>query len=232
MALSYQVKLAITIAIFTLLIGALIIEREVRWFEGRYSPNDITERDLTELQGDIAVDSEERGGVEVPGREDVNCGGEVCHRDEWINWPYSGVVALPNSDLHWERMKSFIPEGCIRTTCEGISPNRTYCEPGETELITYVYREPTKHKRTGESAWVFNFHILGRDIPLPNPDGSISAVPWHSKQGRGSVCEGITDPEANLFRSYPELADHESKAQMEQLCFCCEGCTSTETHPY
>jgi len=209
------------------IITALLLT--VTWFKGEYKKDGITKRPLISLEGTVKTGSGGPGGTDIPKSDnpDVNCAGDSCYKDEWIIWPGLDISGTNTAETDWEKTRSFIPDGCTKVSCADVSVNGTRCQKGETELITYLYRWPLNDSAGKVTAWQSDFHMIGRDMEDADGDGELDAKPWHSKKDRRERCNLITDAEESLYKSYPRTL--EADREIEKLCFCCTGCTTTTT---
>lgn len=193
------------------------------------------DRPLIEYAGPM-TETKAPGGTIIPktaGKEQ-NCAGDSCNIKQFINWPDLGIeipgVPLPaGRQGDWSKAKNFVPAGCGRVNCSGISVYQTRCRGGdakkkssaELELITFLYRWPetfqvvdrVKGKTMAVTGTQSDFHMMGRDaVGLP--------AGWHSKMDQRERVADIRDPWQSLYDAYPHTKQKDR--EIVQLCFCCD----------
>jgi hypothetical protein len=176
------------------------------------------DRPLTDYQGALDTPKGGPGGRVIPGTAGPgqNCAGDSCSINKYIDWPYLGLEApkvVTTAD--WAKAIDFVPTGCTRVNCAGVSTHSTRCKDTELELITFLYKWPVDLMLNGKpiAGTQSDYHMMGRNAGgLPKG--------WHSKMDRREKVEDIRDPWQSLHDAYPHTLKKDRIVQ--QLCFCCQ----------
>ena len=115
-----------------------------------------------------------------------------------------GRIGMSIWDLNdMKRAKAFVPQGCRKVPCDGVSASITRCKEKEHDVIVFLSERP---------GGTPDFHAIGRKI---GRDYGWNTSLLHMRSTRVT---GITDPEAHLRMYFPGFAARQS---LEKLCFCC-----------